>query len=86
MVHRAICEIKRQSSDEDFFPKLLQCMESYFILECVCKRLHKEHPKAPIFTKHDSVYTTEEYRLKLLQIMQEESKLLFGISPTFRPC
>ena len=86
LVHRAICEIKRQSSDEHFFPKLLQCMESYFILECVCKRLHKEHPKAPIFTKHDSVYTTEEYRLKLLQIMQEESKLLFGVSPTFRPC
>jgi hypothetical protein len=86
MVHRAICEIKRQSSDEDFFPKLLQCMESYFILECVCKRLHKEHPKAPIFTKHDSVYTTEEYRLELLRIMQEESKLLFGVSPTFRPC
>ena len=86
MVHRAICEIKRQSSDEDFFPKLLQCMESYFILECVCKRLHKEHPKAPIFTKHDSVYTTEEYRLKLHQIMHEESELLFGVSPTFRPC
>jgi hypothetical protein len=86
MVHRAICEIKRQSSDEDFFPKLLQCVESYFILECVCKRLHKEHPKAPIFTKHDSVYTTEEYRLKLHQIMHEESELLFGVSPTFRPC
>jgi len=86
MVHRAICEIKRQSSDEHFFPKLLQCMESYFILECVCKRLHKEHPKAPIFTKHDSVYTTEEYRLKLLQIMHEESELLFGVSPIFRPC
>jgi hypothetical protein len=86
MVHRAICEIKRQSSDEHFFPKLLQCMESYFILECVCKRLHKEYPKAPVFTKHDSVYTTEEYRLELLRIMQEESKLLFGVSPTFRPC
>jgi hypothetical protein len=86
MVHRAICEIKRQSSDEHFFPKLLQCMESYFILECVCKRLHKEHPKAPVFTKHDSVYTTEEYRLKLLQIMHEESELLFGVSPIFRPC
>ena len=86
MVHRAICEIKRQSSDEDFFPKLLQCMESYFILECVCKRLHREHSKAPIFTKHDSVYTIEEYRLELLKIMQEESELLFGVSPTFRPC
>ena len=86
MVHRAICEIKRKATDEKFFPKLLQCIESYFILEKVCKRLHKEHPKAPIFTKHDSVYTTEEYRLELLRIMQEESTLLFGVSPTFRPC
>lgn len=86
MVHRAICEIKRQATDEKFFPKLLQCMESYFILEKVCKRLHREHLKAPIFTKHDSVYTIEEYRLELLRIMQEESMLLFGVSPTFRPC
>jgi hypothetical protein len=86
MVHRAICEVKRQSSDEHFFPKLLQCMESYFILECVCKRLHKEYPKAPVFTKHDSVYTIEEYRLELLKIMQEESLVLFGVSPTFRLC
>jgi hypothetical protein len=69
-----------------YFAILLQRLESEFILGKVCKRLHKEHPKAPIFTKHDSVYTTEEYRLKLLQIMQEESKLLFGVSPTFRPC
>ena len=82
-----IKQIKNEDPDtKGYFAILLQQLESYFILERVCKRLHKEYPKAPIFTKHDSVYTTEEYRLKLLQIMQEESKLLFGVSPTFRPC
>jgi hypothetical protein len=85
-VHRVISEIKRQSSEKGYFPIILQCIESYFILEKVCKRLHREYPKAPIFTKHDSVYTIEEYRLELLKIMQEESLVLFGVSPTFRLC
>jgi hypothetical protein len=82
-----IKQIKNEDRDiKGYFAILLQRLESYFILGKVCKRLHKEHPKAPIFTKHDSVYTTEEYSLELLRIMQEESKLLFGVSPTFRPC
>jgi hypothetical protein len=85
-VHKVISEMKNQSPEKGYFPRLLQCVESYFILEKVCKRMHKEHPKAPIFTKHDSIYTIEEYRLELLKIMQEESMLLFGVSPTFRPC
>ncbi len=82
-----IKQIKNEDRDtKGYFAILLQRLESYFILGKVCKRLHKEHPKAPIFTKHDSVYTTEEYSLELLRIMQEESELLFGVSPTFRPC
>lgn len=82
-----IRQIKNEDPDnKGYFAIMLQRLESYFILDRVCKRLHKEHPNALIFTKHDSVYTTEEFRLKLLQIMQEESKLLFGVSPTFRPC
>ena len=81
----------KQIKNEDrkttgYFAILLQRLESYFILGKVCQRLHREHSKAPIFTKHDSVYTIEEYRLELLRIMQEESMLLFGVSPTFRPC
>jgi hypothetical protein len=82
-----IKQIKNEDPDtKGYYSILLQRLESEFILGKVCKRLHKEYPKAPIFTKHDSVYTTEEYRLKLLQIMHEESELLFGVSPTFRPC
>jgi hypothetical protein len=82
-----IKQIKNEDKNtKGYFAILLQRLESYFILEKVCKRLHREHPKAPIFTKHDSVYTIEEYRLELLRIMQEESLALFGVSPTFRLC
>jgi hypothetical protein len=82
-----IKQIKNEDKNtKGYFAILLQRLESYFILEKVCKRLHMEHPKAPVFTKHDSVYTIEEYRSDLLQIMQEESLALFGCAPTFRPC
>lgn len=82
-----IKQIKNEDKNtKGYFAILLQRLESYYILEKVCKRLHREHPKAPIFTKHDSVYTIEEYRLELLKIMQEESLALFGVSPTFRLC
>lgn len=82
-----IKQIKNEDKNtKGYFAILLQRLESYFILEKVCKRMHREHPKAPIFTKHDSVYTIEEYRLELLRIMQEESLALFGCVPTFRLC
>lgn len=82
-----IKQIKNEDKNtKGYFAILLQRLESFFILEKVCKRLHMEHPKAPVFTKHDSVYTIEEYRSDLLQIMQEESLALFGCAPTYRPC
>ena len=81
-VHQIISQIKELSVDSNFFPVLLQCLESYYILERVCKRMNKEFPKAPLFTKHDSVYTTEKYLPQLKSIMEEEAMNLFGVVPT----
>ncbi len=81
-VHQIISKIKELSNDSNFFPVLLQCLESYYILEKVCKRMKKEVPKAPLFTKHDSVYTTEKYLVQLKSIMEEEAIDLFGVLPT----
>lgn len=80
-VHKIISKIKGLSPNESFFPVLLQSLESYYILERVCKRLNKEYPQAPIYTKHDSVYTTEEYLDKLKVIMEDEALQLFGMIP-----
>ena len=81
-VHQIISKIKELSNDSNFFPVLLQCLESYYILEKVCKRMKKEVPKAPLFTKHDSVYTTAEFKAQLKSIMEEEAIDLFGVVPT----
>jgi hypothetical protein len=84
-VHHIISSIKNSSDDSNLFPILLQCLESFYILERVCKRMNKEASKAPLFTKHDSVYTTEEYLPKLKHIMQEEALKLFGVVPRLNP-
>jgi len=80
-VHQIISKIKELSVDSNFFPVLLQCLESYYILERVCKRMNKEFPKAPLFTKHDSVYTTNEFLEQLKLIMDNEALELFGMIP-----
>ena len=80
-VHKIISKIKESSTDANFFPVLLQSLESYYIIERVCKRMNKENPKAPIYTKHDSVYTTVEYLDKLRLVMEEEALQLFGMVP-----
>jgi hypothetical protein len=43
--------------------------------------MNKEVPKAPLFTKHDSVYTTEKYLAQLKSIMEDEAMNLFGVVP-----
>jgi hypothetical protein len=80
-IHTIISKIKELSVDSNFFPILLQCMESFYIIERVCKRMNKEYPKAPLFTKHDSVYTTDEYLECLKLVMEDEALKLFGVVP-----
>jgi hypothetical protein len=43
--------------------------------------MNKEYPRAPLFTKHDSVYTTDEFLLQLKLIMEDEAFALFGMIP-----
>lgn len=83
-VHAVISEFKRLSKKDNFFPVLLQSLESYYIIEVVCKRINAEHPKIPIFTKHDSIYTTEGNEHIVEQIMEEEALNLFGCVPLLR--
>jgi hypothetical protein len=43
------------------FSILLQRTESYIFLKRVLQELNTDYPDIPIFTIHDSVYTTEEF-------------------------
>ncbi len=43
------------------FAYLLQRTEAHVMIDRVCKEFLLEHPKAPIITLHDGIFTTEEY-------------------------
>jgi len=77
----AVCNaIKKKNSK--LLPKLLQQLESHIMLHVVAKRLQKEHPKAPIFTVHDSIMTTPEHADLVKNIMLEELTRCVGFTPS----
>lgn len=71
-----------KKKQKEILPCLLQTIESYLILEVICKRISKEYPKAPLFTIHDSIATTEQYIEIVKSIMIEELENAVGYKPT----
>ncbi|MDG4716460.1 hypothetical protein [Winogradskyella marincola] len=78
-VYKIFSDIKR--TDKTVLPRLLQSIESYLIVDIICKRISEEIPNAPIFTIHDSISTTEEYITDVRRIMEEEFEKKIGKAP-----
>ena len=78
-VYKILSDIKR--TDKTVLPRLLQSIESYLIVDVICKRISQELPNAPIFTIHDSITTTEEYIEDVRKIMEEEFEKKIGKAP-----
>lgn len=81
-VYDIFSKIKRK--DKSLLPRLLQSIESYLIVDVICKRIATELPNAPIFTIHDSIATTEEYVDAVELIMQEELYYAIGYPPKLK--
>lgn len=79
-VAQVVRELKRK--DYRFLSRLLQKVESGFVLNTVCRRLMKEVPEAPVFTIHDSVLTTPSHADDVLRIFGQEFCSV-GLSPRF---
>lgn len=78
-VYKILSDIKR--TDKTVLPRLLQSIESYLIVDVICKRISQELPNAPIFTIHDSITTTEEYIEDVRKIMEVEFEKKIGKAP-----
>ena len=77
-------KINEISKHTNFLAVLLQRIESYLVLEIICKRIALERPKLPIYTIHDSIVTTignEEY---VKSIMVEMLKSYIGHEPKLK--
>ena len=77
-VYNFIVELKK--GDYADLAKLLQQVESNFMIDGVVGRCMREYPEMPVFTIHDSIMTTEEYVETLQNIMLEEFAKL-GVRP-----
>ena len=73
-----------KSKDKSLLPRLLQSIESYLMIDIICKRIAKEFPEAPIFTIHDSVATTETYLDDVVRIIEEECEKAIGFAPKLK--
>lgn len=63
---------------------LLQRIESFLIIDVICKRIAREKPDLPIFTIHDSIVTTIGNEDYIEQVMAEELTKHIGITPTLK--
>jgi hypothetical protein len=70
-----------KKKDKTLLPRLLQSIESYLVIDVICKRIGKELPKAPIFSIHDSIATTSVYKDKVREIMLDEFNKSIGFAP-----
>ena len=77
-----VAEVVRvhKRKDHRFLARLLQNVESDFVINTVCRRLMMEHPEIPVFTIHDSILTTPEHVEYVTGVFQDEFWEL-GIAP-----
>ena len=68
----------------DLIPIVLQRWESYAVLQCITKRITKDHPEIPLFTIHDGIATTYSYANLVASSMVAELKALIGYSPILK--
>jgi hypothetical protein len=70
---------KTNNNEIATFSHLTQKIESRFILDICCKRISEEYPDVPIFTIHDSIWTSSENKTIVVKVIEEEGLIYFGL-------
>lgn len=70
-----------KNKDKTVLPRILQSIESWLVLDKVCKRIAKEKKDLPIFTIHDSILTTQGNEGYVRSIMEEEIERYLKFKP-----
>jgi hypothetical protein len=61
---------------------LLQRIESYGIIEVVCRKILSHLKSTPIFSLHDCIVTTKEHAFWVRKIIYDQLELFVGLVPT----
>jgi hypothetical protein len=68
-------------TSQNFLPILLQRLESYLILEKVCKKISKELTDAPIIPVHDCIMTSVDFADKVEDVVKKVLKNETSLEP-----
>jgi len=66
----------------NYLPIILQRIESFLVIDKICKRISKERSYIPLFTIHDNIITTVGHEVYVQKIMEEEVEAFIGYKPT----
>lgn len=72
---------KLKQKDKPALAILLQSIESWLILDVVCKRIYRERPDIPLFTIHDSIITTKENENFVKDVLVRAVQRYIGSEP-----
>ena len=78
-VHRVFHEIKKANGNN--LVRLLQRIESYLVLDVICKQFSLQYPTIPLFTIHDALITLEHYITPLKIIAENVLEQATGLQP-----
>lgn len=67
----------------NYLPIILQRIESFLILDVICKKISVLHPHIPLFTIHDSILTTQGNEAIVEDIMAREIQNWTGYKASF---
>jgi len=67
----------------NYLPIILQRIESFLILDVICKKISVLHPHIPFFTIHDSILTTQGNEAIVEEIMAREIQNWTGHTASF---
>jgi hypothetical protein len=72
-----------KETQSNYLPIILQRIESFLILDVICKKISALHPHIPLFTIHDSILTTQGNEAIVEDIMAREIQNWTGHKASF---
>jgi hypothetical protein len=79
-IYKIFFQIKK--ANHKVLSSILQRIESYIVIQVVCKKISDEFPFLPLFTIHDSIASPLDYLTIVKNVMLEEIKSYIKYEPT----
>ncbi len=77
-------ESRRIPQSKNILAITLQTIESYLMLDVICRDMKDKYPDIPLLTIHDAIATNPEFKDVLLEEMKNTLTTMIGIEPSIK--